>query len=86
MPPWSDLDLLQDFTRAFGPLISLTTAAGGRLAGREVTESDVEPLTWAMYERSQTLNVLEHLTAQVRWRRSPVHSWHGCSRRRLTCC
>ena len=66
VPPWSDLGLLPDFTRAFGPLISLTTAAGGRLAGREVVEADVEPLTWAMYERSRTLNVLEHLTAQVR--------------------
>ncbi len=66
VPPWSGLGLLPDFTRAFGPLISLTTAAGGRLAGREVVESDVEPLTWAMYERSRTLNVLEHLAAQVR--------------------
>ena len=66
VPPWSGLGLLPDFTRAFGPLISLTTAAGGRQAGREVVESDVEPLTWAMYERSLTLNVLEHLTAQAR--------------------
>ena len=66
VPPWSGLGLLPDFTRAFGPLISLTTDAGGRLAGRELVESDVEPLTWAMYERSRTLNVLEHLTAQVR--------------------
>ena len=66
VPPWSGLGLLPDFTRAFGPLISLTTAAGGRFAGREVSESDVEPLTWAMYERSRTLNVLEHLTAQAR--------------------
>jgi amidase len=65
-PPWSGLGLLPDFTRAFGPLISLTTAAGGRLTGHEVTEDDVEPLTWAMYERSRDLNVLEHLTAQVR--------------------
>jgi amidase len=65
-PPWSDLGLLPDFTRAFGPLIAMTTAAGGRLAGREVLEADVEPLTWAMYERSLTLNVLDHLTAQSR--------------------
>ena len=65
-PPWSGLGLLPDFTRAFGPLISMTTAAGGRLAGRDVHETDVEPLTWAMYERSQTLNVLDHLIAQSR--------------------
>jgi amidase len=65
-PPWSGLDLLPDFTRAFGPLISMTTAAGGARAGREVRESDVEPLTWAIYERSRALNVLEHLAAQSR--------------------
>jgi len=65
-PPWSGLGLLPDFTRAFGPLISMTTAAGGRLAGREVLESDIEPLTWAMYEHSRRLNVLDHLTAQSR--------------------
>jgi amidase len=65
-PPWSGLGLLPDFTRAFGPQISLTTAAGGRFAGREVVEGDVEPLTWAMYERSRGLNVIDHLTAQSR--------------------
>src|SRR6202012_2347302 len=27
-PPWSELGLLPDFTRAFGPAISMTTAAG----------------------------------------------------------
>ena len=85
VPPWSGLGLLPDFTRAFGPLISLTTAAGGRLAGREVLESDVEPLTWAMYERSQTLNVLEHLTAQVRLEAVGRRWSRGCCRRRSTC-
>jgi amidase len=66
IPPWSGLGLLPDFTRAFGPQIAMTTAAGGRLAGREVVESDVEPLTWAMYDHARSLNVLKHLTAQGR--------------------
>ena len=52
-PPWSNLDLLSDFTRAFGPMVSLTTLVGGRIAGREPTEDDVEPLTWALYERAR---------------------------------
>ena len=65
-PPWSDRGLLREFTKAFGPLIAMTTAAGGRLAGREPTEDDVEPLTWAMYEHARGLNVLAHLTAQSR--------------------
>jgi amidase len=65
-PPWSGLDLLGDFTRAFGPLISMTTLAGGRLAGRETSEADVEPLTWAMFEHSRDLSTLAYLDAQSR--------------------
>jgi amidase len=64
--PWSGLDLLPDFTRAFGPLISMTTWVGGWLAGREPTEADVEPLTWMMWERSRSQDTLTLLTAQAR--------------------
>ena len=35
-PPWSGLDLLPDFTRAFGPGIAMTSAVGARLAGRDL--------------------------------------------------
>jgi amidase len=65
-PPWSNLGLLPDFTRAFGPLVSLTTIAGGQIAGREPTESDVEPLTWALYERARTQSTIKYLAAQAR--------------------
>jgi amidase len=65
-PPWSGLDLLPDFTRAFGPSVSMTTLVGGRLAGREPTEDDVEPLTWAMWERARSQNALTLLAAQSR--------------------
>ncbi len=64
--PWSDLGLLAQFTQAFGPLISMGTLYGGRLAGRAPTADDVEPLTWAMWEHSQSLNVLDYLAAQDR--------------------
>jgi amidase len=65
-PPWSNLDLLSDFTHAFGPLVSMTTMIGGQLAGREPTESDVEPLTWALWERTRAQDTLSFLTAQAR--------------------
>ncbi len=65
-PPWSNLDLLSDFTRAFGPLVSMTTLSGGRLAGRAPTESDVEPLTWALWERARSQDTLTFLSAQTR--------------------
>jgi amidase len=64
--PWSGLDLLPDFTRAFGPLVSLTTWVGGRMAGREPAEEDVEPLTWAIWEHSRAQDALSLVTAQAR--------------------
>jgi amidase len=65
-PPWSGLDLLPDFTRAFGPQVSMTTVIGGMLAGREPTADDVEPLTWLMYERARAQDTLTGLLAQGR--------------------
>ncbi len=65
-PPWSGLDLLPDFTRAFGPMVSMVTAIGGRLRGREATEDDVEPLTWMLYERARTQDTITFLTAEGR--------------------
>jgi amidase len=65
-PPWSNLNLLPDFTRAFGPMVSLVTAIGGRLRGREPAESDVEPLTWMLWERARTQDTITFLTAQGR--------------------
>jgi amidase len=66
VPPWSGLDLLPDFTRAFGPAVSMTTLVGGMLAGREPTEDDVEPLTWAVWERARSQDALSLLAAQSR--------------------
>jgi amidase len=64
--PWPGGDLLPDFTRAFGPQISMTTWVGGRLAGRGPAEPDVEPLTWAMWEHTQKQGALALLAAQGR--------------------
>jgi amidase len=65
-PPWSQPGLFDDFTNAFGPLISLTTWFGGHLSGREPTEAEVEPLTWEMWKRSTRENTLSVLTAQAK--------------------
>jgi amidase len=65
-PPWSNLDLLPEFTRAFGPMVSMVTAIGGRLRGREATEEDVEPLTWLLWERARTQDTITFLTAEGR--------------------
>ena len=65
-PPWSGLDLLPDFTRAFGPNVSMGTLAGGRLAGREPAEEDVEPLTWVIWQEARKHDTLSLLAAQAR--------------------
>lgn len=65
-PPWSDLDLLPDFTRVFAPSVSMTTMIGARLAGREPTEADLEPLTWTIWEHARELSVMSYLAAQAR--------------------
>jgi amidase len=65
-PPWAETGLLQDFTRTFGPLVSMQTLVGGLLRGREVTEEDVEPLTWAMWTRARSQGTMTYLAVQSR--------------------
>jgi amidase len=64
--PWSGLDLLPDFMRAFGPLVSFTTWLGGQLTRREPTAEDVEPLTWMLYQHACSQDTIKYLTAQFR--------------------
>jgi amidase len=63
---WARFDLLPDFTRTFGPMVSLTTLVGGRIAGREPTEEDVEPLTWALWELARSQDTIAFLSAMGR--------------------
>ncbi len=65
-PPWSGLDLLPDFTRAFGPGIAMMVVKGFERLGREPTAELVEPLTWMMYERAQKQTTISYLQAQSR--------------------
>jgi len=62
--PWSGRDLLPDFSRLFGPMVSLSTLLGARLRGREPAPEDVEPLTWELYERARRQDTLAFLLAQ----------------------
>ncbi|HWF55168.1 MAG TPA: amidase [Solirubrobacteraceae bacterium] len=63
-PPWSGQDLLQEFSRLFGPMVSMTTLVGGRLEGREPLQDDVEPLTWLLYEKALEQSSLSFLRAR----------------------
>jgi amidase len=65
-PPWSGADLLSDFTRAFGPMVAMSVMVGGKIAKREPVEDDVEPLTWAIWQRARTLDTISFLTVEGR--------------------
>ena len=49
-----------------GRMVSMTTMVGGRIAGREPTEDDVEPLTWALWERARQQDTISFLSAEGR--------------------
>ena len=65
-PPWSEQDLLPDFTRAFGPLIALGSVIGAQLTNQTPGPDNVEPLTFEMYERARNQDTLTFLGAQGR--------------------
>jgi amidase len=64
--PWSGIDLDGDFTVAFGPGAAQLVLEGARVAGRPAEPADVEPLTWALYERALGQGTIEYLAAQDR--------------------
>jgi len=65
-PPWTGVDLLHEFTRFFGAGVAMTVFIGGRIAGREPAQDDVEPLTWLLWERAQSLDTVSYLAAEGR--------------------
>ncbi len=65
-PPWAGVDLLSDFTRLFGPMAAISVMIGGRIAHREPVQDDVEPLTWALWERARQQDTIAFLAAHGR--------------------
>jgi amidase len=62
-PPWSSPDLLGQFTVSFAASVALGIAMGGRLAGREPSPADVEPLSWALRAQAMAVSSVDHLAA-----------------------
>ncbi len=65
-PPWVGLDLLPDFTRLFGPMAVVAVLIGGRIARREPTEADLEPLTWMLYEHARSTDAVSFVATEGR--------------------
>ena len=64
--PWTDEDLLLQFTIEFASNVSSTLVLAARGAGRDPMPEDVEPLTWWVYELARSVNSIDALLAQDR--------------------
>jgi amidase len=58
-------DMGDVFLTVFGSYLASIVQFGGLIAGREPTEEDVEPLTWAIYERARGLTGVDFLVAST---------------------
>jgi amidase len=58
-PPWQDESLLRTFTANFGPALSTQIAFIGLVNGREPTAEDMEPLSWAIYQLSKSIDSVD---------------------------
>jgi amidase len=58
-PPWRAPGLLQQFTAVFGPTVCTQIVAAARRAGREPQEADMEPMSWALWQRSRSIDAVQ---------------------------
>ena len=62
-PPWSDPELLRNFSILWAVQISSGVAFGGMVAGHPPRREDVERLTWALWERGSEAGALDYFGA-----------------------
>ena len=65
-PPWQVDGLQQLFGVVFSSQIALSIAYSGIIAGREPTEQDMEPMSWAIFSMVKKLGAIESMGAAVR--------------------
>jgi amidase len=62
--PWREDSLVHAFTALFAPLVMLQVAFGRLVHGREPTEGEMEPLSWALWQLVGTMSALDaHLAS-----------------------
>ena len=64
-PPWRRRGMLGLFTAAFGPAICVQIALAEQLAGRELRERDMEPLSWALWQTSKRIDSVQAALAAL---------------------
>ena len=74
--PWQIPGMLELFTASFGPAVALQMAFAGMVAGREPTQEDMEPLSWAIWSVCKNITSTEALGAEAQL--------HGLARQLIT--
>jgi amidase len=66
-PPWTESAVLQLFTALFAPLVMLQVAQARMIHGREPASTELEPVSWALWELVRGMSALDaHMaTAQI---------------------
>jgi len=64
-PPWSRPDVAQMFTASFGPAVCTQIALASMIAGREPTADDMEPLSWALWNRCKDIDSIQGLGVEI---------------------
>uniref|UniRef100_A0A6J5ZUT9 Unannotated protein n=1 Tax=freshwater metagenome TaxID=449393 RepID=A0A6J5ZUT9_9ZZZZ len=64
-PPWNAPGMLELFSALFGPMISLQIAFAQMISGRELTEDDMEPLSWTIWQQSQQVSAVIGFGAEL---------------------
>ncbi len=64
-PPWDVPGVLELFTASFGPAICVQIAYIQMVTGREITEADTEPLSWAIWNLCQGISSVDALGAEL---------------------
>ena len=65
-PPWRQPGLLELFTHAFGPAVCSSMASAAMLHGRVPRAEDMEPLSWAIWQRCSEISAVEATIAVYR--------------------
>jgi amidase len=65
-PPWQEEGLRELFGTVFSTQIALSIAFSARIARREPSEADMEPMSWAIFSMIRKLGAIEIKTAEAR--------------------
>ena len=77
--PWKGTDLLSTFTVLWAANVALAVTHGQLVGGRGATQENVEPLTWALYQRGLGHSSVELLGATAilqRFARAAIAMWN----------